>query len=83
MTNNDAVQVGDHPYRTPTTLIGLPEEEQYLGIPKSLVSTLVELFFDNVDNAPLLLHKKLFLDLLAAGTARPHVVLSVCACAAK
>ena len=79
MTNDD----GYYPSKTPASLFGFSEEEQYLGIPKSLVSTLVELYFDNVYNAALLLHKRLFLESLAAGTARPHVVLSVCAFAAK
>lgn len=51
----------------------------YLGIPPSLLETLVEVYYQNVYNASLLLHKRLFLESLAAGTARPHVVLSVCA----
>ncbi|KIW93881.1 uncharacterized protein Z519_05196 [Cladophialophora bantiana CBS 173.52] len=54
-----------------------------LGIPKSLVSTLVEVFFDNAYNATLVLHKMLFLESLERGRANPHVVLSICAWAAN
>jgi hypothetical protein len=36
-----------------------------------------------VYNATLLFHKASFLQSVAAGTVRPHVVLSVCAWAAK
>jgi hypothetical protein len=64
-------------------LVGPVEQDCYLGIPKDLVSTLVQVYYENVYNAALLLHKKSFLESLAAGTARPHVVLSVCAWAAK
>ena len=60
-----------------------PAVKHYLGIPESLVLTLVEVYYDNVYNASLLLHKQTFLDSLAAGTARPHLVLGVCAWAAK
>ncbi|KIW92643.1 uncharacterized protein Z519_06490 [Cladophialophora bantiana CBS 173.52] len=41
--------------------------------------SLVDVYYANVYNASLLLHKRLFLEAIAAGTARPHVVLSVCA----
>jgi hypothetical protein len=58
-------------------------EEQYLGIPSALVSSLIEVYYANVYNATLLLHRPSFLDAVAAGTARSHVVLSVCAWAAK
>ncbi|EXJ67740.1 uncharacterized protein A1O5_09086 [Cladophialophora psammophila CBS 110553] len=54
-----------------------------LGIPKSLILTLVEVFFDNAYNATLVLHKRLFLESLERGRANPHVVLSICAWAAK
>ena len=57
--------------------------EHYLGIPSSLLTKLIEVYFDNVYNASLLLHKQTFIDSLAAGMARSHVVLSVCAFAAK
>lgn len=60
-----------------------PQELQYIGIPGQLILELVELYYENVYNASLLLHKQLFLRSLAAGTARPPVVLSVCAWAAK
>jgi hypothetical protein len=57
--------------------------EPYLGISKSLMYTLVNLYFETAYNATLLLHKASFLQELAAGTATPHIVLSVCAWAAK
>jgi hypothetical protein len=66
-----------HTDSTPST------SDQYLGIPSSLLYKLVEVYYDNVYNATLLLHKQTFLDSLAAGTVRPHIVLSVCAFAAK
>ena len=54
-----------------------------LGIPKSLMSLLVEVFFEDAYNATLLLHKRLFLESLEEGRTSPHVILSVCAWAAK
>ena len=60
-----------------------PNEERYLGIPNSLVLMLVDVYYDNVYNASLLLHKQLFLQSIAQGTARSHIILSVCAWAAK
>ncbi|OCT45726.1 hypothetical protein CLCR_01616 [Cladophialophora carrionii] len=51
----------------------------YLGIPRSLIITLVDVYYANVYNASLLLHKRMFLAAIAAGTACQHVVLSVCA----
>ncbi|EXJ69938.1 uncharacterized protein A1O5_07011 [Cladophialophora psammophila CBS 110553] len=45
--------------------------------------SLVDVYYANVYNASLLLHKRLFLEAIAAGTARHHVVLSVCAWALK
>lgn len=65
------------------SILDCPTDVPYLGIPQSLVLTLVDVYFDNVYNASLLLHKGLFLESLAAGTARLHVVLGVCAWAAK
>ena len=44
---------------------------------------LVDVYYENVYNATLLLHKQTFLDSLAAGTVRSHIVLSICAFAAK
>ena len=58
-------------------------EHAYLGISHDLTYTLAELYFETAYNASLLLHKASFLASLAAGTACPHVVLSVCAWAAK
>jgi hypothetical protein len=59
------------------------EQDHYLGVPKALISTLIQVYYDNVYNATLLFHKASFLQSVAAGTVRPHVVLSVCAWAAK
>ncbi len=81
--SGEAVPVGNYPYSTPVLLSDYPEENPYLGISKSLIYTLVEVYYENAYNARLLLHKGLFLESLAAGTANPHVVLSVCAWAAK
>lgn len=83
LTSSETLQVDDRSPAVPSLLLGHPVVEHYLGIPKSLVLTLVEVYYDNVYNATLLLHKGLFLRSLAAGTARPHLVLSVCAWAAK
>lgn len=55
----------------------------YPGIPMSLIATLVEVYYANVYNATLLLHKQMFLEALQTGMASQHVVLSVCAWALK
>ena len=78
-----AEEVGSQPQLTPATLFPLLSEHYRLGIPPSLVGTLIEVYFSNVYNASLLLHKRSFLEAIAAGTARPHVVLGVCAWASK
>jgi hypothetical protein len=54
-----------------------------LGIPKNLIPTLVDVYFRHVYNAGLLLHRESFLSSIEDGTADPHIVLSVCAWAAK
>ncbi|KAI8633487.1 hypothetical protein F5Y19DRAFT_243861 [Xylariaceae sp. FL1651] len=59
------------------------DDKPYLGIPHSLLLELVDRYYENVYNAHLLLHKRLFLESIAEGTACPHVVLSVCAWGAK
>ncbi|KAI1346479.1 hypothetical protein F5Y01DRAFT_297708 [Xylaria sp. FL0043] len=56
---------------------------QYLGMLEHLLPELVELYFNCVYNAHLLLHKRSFLASVADGTAPAHVVLSVCAWGAK
>lgn len=58
-------------------------KEPYLGISKSLMYNLVELYFQTSYNASFLLHKTQFLESLAAGTTAPHVILAICAAAAK
>lgn len=54
-------------------------EVHQLGIPSSLVSILVELYYSHVYNASLLLQKRCFLEAMADGSVSPHVILSVCA----
>ena len=76
-------QVTSHAFHASPPLLANPSEEYYLGIPLSLVSTLVEVYYSNVYNATLLLHKPSFLEALASGTAPIHIVLSVCAFASK
>ena len=57
--------------------------EHYLGIPSTLVLKLIDVYYANVYNATLLLHKPTFLEAVAAGKTKAHVLLSVCAWAAK
>jgi hypothetical protein len=58
-------------------------DDRYVGIPKALLATLVDLYFENVYNAHLLLHRRSFLAAIDNGTARAHLVLGVCAWGAK
>ncbi|KAH7177272.1 hypothetical protein DER46DRAFT_118490 [Fusarium sp. MPI-SDFR-AT-0072] len=51
----------------------------FQGIAPSLVNTLVELYFDNVYQSTLLLHKTIFLQSLADQTVKPHILLSILA----
>lgn len=44
---------------------------------------LVDVYFEHAYNASLLLHKGRFLESLGAGTVEAHLILSVCAYAAK
>lgn len=81
--SNSGLRPGCHGSSTFSPQFDYPQQEHYLGIPATLVSLLVELYYENVYNASLLLHKRLFLESLTTDTARPHVVLSVCAWAAK
>lgn len=55
----------------------------FQGIAPSLVNTLVELYFDNVYQSTLLLHKTIFMQSLADQTVKPHILLSICAWGAK
>lgn len=57
--------------------------EHYLGIPSTLVLKLIDVYYANVYNATLLLHKPTFLEAVAAGKMKAHVLLSVCAWAAN
>ena len=81
-SNNEASQARNYT-TSPEPLLRQPVEERYYGVPNSLILQLVEVYYENMYNARLLLHKRIFLESLAAGTAKPHTVLSVCACAAK
>ncbi|RQM05802.1 hypothetical protein DH86_00002115, partial [Scytalidium sp. 3C] len=58
-------------------------ESYELGIPSTLVSILVDLYYSNVYNASLLLNRRLFLESLASGSISPHVILGVCAWASN
>ncbi|KAI1016866.1 hypothetical protein LB504_007077 [Fusarium proliferatum] len=51
----------------------------FRGIAPSLVNTLVELYFDNVYQSTLLLHRSTFMQSLANQTIKPHILLSICA----
>jgi len=66
-----------------TVALTAPLTNNDLGIPKNLMTTLVDVYFRHVYNAGLLLHRDSFLSSIADGTANPHIMLSVCAWAAK
>ncbi|CAJ0552245.1 Ff.00g062240.m01.CDS01 [Fusarium sp. VM40] len=51
----------------------------YQGVPPSLVPILIDLYFENVYQSDLFLHKPSFLQTLANQTVRPHIFLSICA----
>lgn len=53
------------------------------GIPATLMYELVDIYFTHITNSVLLLHKATLLQQLAKDQAREHVVLSICASAAK
>lgn len=73
----------DHTGSDPQVILTVPKDGLYLGISDSLMCTLVDTYFENAYNASLLLHKGRFLQSLSAGTAQAHLVLSICAYAAK
>jgi hypothetical protein len=60
-----------------------PSDAYSLGIPSALVLNLTEIYFSNAYNAHLLLHKPSFLKAITEGTAKSHIILSICAWAAK
>lgn len=62
---------------------GTGGNRQYIGLLEHLLPELVEIYFNYVYNAHLLLHKRSFLESVANGTACIHVVLSICAWGAK
>lgn len=53
------------------------------GIPSKLMHELVEVYFTHITNSVLLLHKATFIQQLINNQVRDHVILSVCALAAK
>lgn len=75
--------ISDPNHTLPSVRVAFLPHETYLGIPCSLLSTLVEVYYSNVYNSSLVLHKRSFLEALSAGTVRPHVILGVCAWASK
>ncbi|KAI0448227.1 hypothetical protein F4803DRAFT_14184 [Xylaria telfairii] len=62
---------------------GTGGSKQFIGLLEHLLPELVEIYFNYVYNAHLLLHKRSFLESVANGTASTHVVLSICAWGAK
>ena len=64
-------------------MLPMRKDSSYLGISESLMHTLVDVYFENAYNASLLLHKGHFLASLAGSTVEAHLILSVCAYAAK
>ena len=64
-------ELGEIPSCPPGQLLNQPEQDRYIGIPDTLLATLVEVYFDNVYNADLLLHRRRFSDAIAEGTVRP------------
>ena len=79
-TQESSAQLLHQPYEG--SIPALPAQDHYLGIPRTVLSNLIEVYYSHIYNASLLLHKRLFLQSLTRGSARPHVVLSVCAFAA-
>jgi hypothetical protein len=57
--------------------------DYYQGVPPLLVPILIDLYFENVYQSDLLLHKPSFLKALSNSTVRPHILLSICAWGAK
>ena len=71
------------PPTKPSPKFSLRKDSPYLGVSESLMYTLVDLYFENAYNSSLLLHKRRFVESLMAGTVEAHLILSVCAYAAK
>ncbi|KND93906.1 putative transcriptional regulatory protein, partial [Tolypocladium ophioglossoides CBS 100239] len=69
------------PVESKTSLTSTEPASTNLGIPLALLFKLVNLYFSNVYNASLLLHRPSFTRSIAEGTASKHVILSVCAMA--
>ncbi|CEI69321.1 unnamed protein product [Fusarium venenatum] len=67
------------PSATGTATLEAPDDK----IPPSLINILVELYFKNVYQSSLLLHKATFIKSLANSTVQHHVLLSMCALAAN
>lgn len=73
----------DYPSTDSPTILSKHKDIPYFGILESLLYTLVDVYFENAYNASLLLNKGQFLKSLEAGTVEAHLILSVCAYAAK
>jgi hypothetical protein len=74
---------GKSPSASPPAMLALPKDTLYLGISESLMYTLVEIYFEHSYNASLLLHKARFMDALARRAVEAHLILAICAFAAK
>ena len=81
--NLDGNKIPTNPERLTSSISRPLTSDHYLGIPKPMVSMLVDVYWDNLYNANLLLHKDVFLEALVEETVRPHIILSICASAAK
>lgn len=71
-----------------TTIAGPPHQipgggASSLGIPSKLMLELVDIYFTHMTNSVLLLHRATFIQQLIDNRVRDHVILSVCASAAK
>lgn len=72
-----------HQLTEESVISSMREDIPHFGIFESLMYTLVDVYFETAYNAGLLLHKRRFLESLEAGTVEPHLILSMCAYAAK
>ncbi|UZP41761.1 hypothetical protein NXS19_009577 [Fusarium pseudograminearum] len=68
---------------TSGTAVPMTPDENCSEIPSSLFNALIELYFNNVYQSNLLLHKASFINSLADSAVRPHVLLSMCALGAN
>lgn len=80
---DNALTARQQPMAASAAMFNSLAEERFLGLPKSLILMLMEVYFETAYNANLLLHKRLCLESFEAGTTPAHTVLSICAWGAK